>query len=131
MKTNLDKFFKTDENLEKNGLWMDLDSKTGFLVRHLGQNNPRVKAAFAQHYKPFARQIELGTLESEKNTEIQQKLFIDICLADWKGVEVDGKELTCTPENAAKLFKRLPALFETLWKYATDYTNYKEDVGNS
>jgi hypothetical protein len=131
MKTNLDKFFKTSENFEKNGVWFEISDTIGFLIRPFKATNPKVKAAMASHYKPYARQIEMGTLDLEKQLEIQIKIFLDVCLVDWKGVEIDGKEVEYTSENAYKFFRALPELFETLWKHANDFTNYREDLGNS
>ena len=131
MKSNLDKHFKVDENLAKDGVEFAIDDKTHFRVRYLNASNPRVKAAMAVHYKPYARQIDLGTLDQETQNQIRIKLFIDICLVSWSGVEDEGKELECNPQNAMALFKHLPTLFGTLWDYANDHTNYKEDVGNS
>lgn len=131
MKTNIDKFFKTDEDLEKNGQWHELTDKIGFLLRPFKSSNPRVKAAMAAHYKPHARQVELGTLDPDKEREISIKLFIQVCLVEWKGIEIDGKPTPFAPDVAMKLFKDLPDLFDTLWKYVNDWTNYKEDLGNS
>lgn len=132
MKTNLDKLFKTSTTLQTEGVDFAIDDKTSFKVRHFNASNPRVKAAMASHYKPYARQIELGTLPQEKTDEITIKLFVDVCLVSWSGVEDDqGKPIEFTKENAQKLFKGLPALFEALWKHANDFANYKEDLGNS
>lgn len=132
MKTNLDKLFKTDATLERDGVDFALDDKTSFRVRRFNSQNPRVKAAMASYYKPYARQVELGTLPQEKSSEITMKLFIDVCLASWEGVEDEkGNPIECNKDNALKLFKALPDLFETLWKYANDFANYKEDLGNS
>lgn len=131
MKTNLDKLFKTDRNLELEGVEFAIDDKTSFRVRHFAGNNPRVKAAMAAYYKPYARQIELGTLEQEKSDEITVKLFVDTCLVSWKGVEIDGQAVECTKENAVALFKSLPMLFDSLWKHCNDFQNYREDLGNS
>lgn len=131
MKTNLDKFFKTSTALEENGVWFDISEKIGFLLRPFKPTNPKVKAAMANYFKPYARQVELGTLEMDKQLEIQINIFIDVCLADWKGVEIDDKEVECNPENAKKFFKALPDLFDTLWKHAGDFNNYREDLGNS
>jgi len=63
--------------------------------------------------------------------EIQVKIFIDVCLADWAGVEIDGQPVGCNKENALKFFIGLPDLFETLWAHAKDFNNYREDMGNS
>lgn len=131
MKTNLDQLFKTDKALEDGGVDFAINDKTSFRVRHFTQTNPRVKAAMAAYYKPYARQIELGTLEQEKGNEITVKLFIDTCLVSWKGVEIDGKEADCNKENAITLFRALPTLFDALWKHANDFNNYREELGNS
>lgn len=132
MKTNIDKFFKTDADLEKNGQWHWLvEDVQGFLIRPFKSSNPRVKAAMAAHYKPHARQVELGTMDPVKEREISIKLFIQVCLVDWKGIEIDGEMAPCTKENALELFKELPDCFDTIWKYANDWTNFKEELGNS
>lgn len=131
MKTNLDKFFKTDETLSADGVDFFIDDKTSFKVRHFNEQNPRIKAAMARYYKPHARQIELGTLPQEKTAEINRLVFIDTCLVSWTGVEDEsGESIECNKENAVALFKRLPALFDALWKHANDFHNYKEDLGN-
>lgn len=131
MKTNLDKYFKTSTALEENGVEFVVSEETSFWVRPFKQTNPRIKAAMAKHFKPYARQVEMGTLDQDKQLEIQIGIFIDVCLVKWKGVEIDDKEVECNPENAKKFFKALPDLFDTLWKHANDYNNYKEDLGNS
>jgi len=132
MKTNLDKHYKTDHRLESEGVEFAIDDNTSFLLRRFNAQNPKVKAAMAMHYKPYARQVEMGTLPQEKSDEITRKLFIDVCLVSWKGILDDaGKPIEPTKENALELFKALPDLFDTLWRHVNDFANYKEDVGNS
>lgn len=134
MKSNLDKYYKTDKALEEEGQWFWITpDEIGFRCRPFQQTNPRVKAAMAVHYKPHARQIDLGTISVEKNLEIQVKLFLDISLVDWLGVEIDGK---VTPykdmvkEQIVKFLVDRPALFKELWDHANDHKNYIEDLGN-
>lgn len=132
MKTNLDKLFKTNTVLEKEGVDFALDDKTSFRIRRFNSSNPRVKAAMAAYYKPYARQIEMGTLPVEKSDEIAIRLFIDVCLVSWEGVEDEkGQPIEMTKENAFEMFKSLPDLFATLQKHANDFENYKEELGNS
>lgn len=140
MKTNLDKLFKTDETLAKDGVSFVIQGKDevngveeiSFLVRHFNEDNPRVKAAMTKYYKPYARQIELGSLAQDKAADINRSIFIDVCLVSWEGVaDESGKKIEFNKENAMALFKRLPALFDALWKHSHDFQNYKEDVGNS
>jgi len=131
MKTNLDKFYKIDSGLSESGIWFDVTDGTGFKLRPFKQSNPRIKAAMANYFKPYARQVEMGTISIEKQLEIQIKIFIDVCLVEWKGVEIDDRPAELNKENAMKFFTQLPDLFETLWKHANDFNNYKEDLGNS
>lgn len=130
-KTNLDSIFKTSESLEKDGIWFDLNETTGFLIRPFKANNPRSKGALAKYYKPFARQIENETLEVSKIKEISINMFLDACLVDWKGVEIDGVETAYSRDVALPLFKRLPELFDNLWNHANDFKNYRVELGNS
>lgn len=131
MKSNLDSLFKSSEAAVKDGVWFEISDKTGFLCRPFKSNNPRVKGAMAKYYKPYARQIENDTIDQSKLKEINISLFLDVCLVDWKGVEIDGKEVPCERAAATELFKSLPELFDTLWKESSDFKNYREDLGNS
>ena len=132
MKTNLDKFFKTNSELEKDGVDFAIDDTTSFKIRRFSSQNPKVKAAMAAYYKPYAKQVEMGTLPPEKTNEITMKLFVDCCLVSWEGIlDETGKAIEFNKENALKLFKELPDLFETLWKHANSFENYKEELGNS
>lgn len=137
MKTNLDRIFKTDADVEKTGVWFMVSDETGFLVLPFRPTNSRMKAAMATHFKPFARQIDLGTLDSEKEREIMVKIFVNACLVDWKGVEIEGKITPFSKEVAIGFLMRLPELYSTLIDYASDFKNFKEEfeeqqeLGNS
>ncbi len=131
MKTNLDTLFKTSPALEKNGVWFEISEGTAFLLRPFRATNPRIKAAMAKYYKPYARQIENDSLDIDKQRDINVNLFLDVCLVDWKGIEIDGADVKYDREAGLKLFKGLPELFDSLWRHAQDYKNYKDDLGNS
>ena len=140
MKTNLDRFYKTNPTYEKEGVnfvLVEEDKANGveeisMVVRRFNSSNPRVKAAMAAYYKPYTRMIELGTLPQEKSDEITIRLFIDVCLVSWKGIrDESGKEIECNKDNAFSLLKSLPDMFESIWKYANSFESFKEEVGNS
>lgn len=132
MKTNLDKFFKTDETLEQKGVWFEIADGVRFLVRPMKATNPQIKAAVATYYKPHAQQVEKGTIDPKKVEEIQIKVFVKACLVDWEGIEIDGQVTPYSPDIAIEFFKNLPELFWTLFNNCNDYKNYQaEVVGNS
>lgn len=132
MKTNLDSLFKNDSKLEEAGIWLSLSENTGFLVRRFGgYNSPKVKAALAKHYKPYARLVDAGTMDPAKEREIMVKVFVESCIVNWKGIEIDGKEVQFSQELCVKFLTELPELSDTLVNYASDSKNYREDLGNS
>lgn len=132
MKTNLDKLFKVDDKAVETGVWFDLTDTAGFLVRPLRESNPNFKAAMAKYYKPYAKQIQLGSFDDTvKGKELQVKLFVEACLLDWRGIEIDGVDTKYSPDIAIKFLMALPDLFQTLWNHCQDFKNYQQDVGNS
>lgn len=133
MKTNLDKMFKNNSELEDKGLWLLIseEPEIGFLVRRFGgENESRVKAAMAKYYKPYARLIQNESLPAKKEKELVTKIFVDSCLVDWKGIEVDGSAVPYSKEKAIELLLSRPELLSTLQEYASDTKNYREDLGN-
>lgn len=142
MKTNLDFYFKTSSEKEKNGAkfeispeFVDANGKVYpeifMIIRRFSESNPRTKAAMAAYYKPYARQVEAGTLPPEKEKELQIKLFIDISLVSWQGIsDENGNMIEFSKENAISLFKSLPDLFKSAWEFANSFESYKEVVGN-
>ncbi len=132
MKSNLDVLFKTDKSLETEGIWIDFSEKIGFLCKRFGgYNAPGVKRAVAKYHKPYARQIEKGTLPPEKEARILTRAFVESTMIGWKGIEVDGEEIEFSVEAAVDLLTDLPDLLEEIIKASSDYENYKEDLGNS
>lgn len=130
MKSNLDSSFKQDANLEKNGVWFELNNGIKFLVRRFGGSNAEVKKAMVKYYKPVAKLIEKGLLDSEREKEILARAFIHACIIDWEGVEIEGEIAPFSVDVAEKLFSSLPELLDTLMEYSQESENYREELGN-
>lgn len=132
MKSNLDHLFKTSKESEQDGIWFTISDEVGFLIKRFGGfNSSDLKKAMASKYKPFANQIKMGTLDPEKEREIMVEMFVEACVVDWKGVEIDGEERSFSKSLAVEFLIGLPDLFETLVAHASDFNNFKEDLGNS
>lgn len=132
MKTNLDSLFKTSEKHEQEGVWLQLTDKIAFKVKRFGgMNSPKVKAALAKYYKPYARMIEMDTMPEKEQKKIMIKVFVESSLLDWEGIEIDGVVTAYSTEKAVELFMQLPEVFDTIFKYASEFENFKEDLGNS
>jgi len=130
MKSNLDKQFKQDSSLEKEGVWFEIEGGVRFLVRRFGGTNSEVKKAMVKFYKPVAKLIERNLLDGEKEKVILTKAFVHSCLLDWEGIEIDGEKASFSFEVAVDLLTSLPELLETLMEYAQDAENYREEMGN-
>jgi hypothetical protein len=131
MKTNLDGLFKTDESIEKQGVWYELAPGVAFLIKRFGgYNSPTIKSALAKYYKPYAKQIENGTLDQSKEKEIMNKVFVEACIVDWKGIVINGENAQFSVDACVKLMGSLPEMADILIAHASDFKNYKEDLGN-
>lgn len=133
MKSNLDKHFKQNNNLEKDGVWFEFGEGVKFLVRRFGGTNIEVKKSMTKYYKPVARLVEKNLLDPDKEKKIITKAFVESCLIGWKGVELDGKPTEYSFDAAVELFTGLPELLDTLVECAQDsenYREYREEVGN-
>jgi len=132
VKTNLDALYKTNTSLESTGVWFEINDETAFLIKRFGGTNAEaVKRAMAKYYKPHSARIEKGTLDSKKEDEIMAKVFVEACLLDWKGVEIDGEVKDFDRSLATEFFVALPELRLDLFNYATSAESYKETLGNS
>lgn len=49
------------------------------------------------------------------------------CTLSWRHVQVDGKSLSCTLENARMLYRRFPWIFEQADRFASDRASYLRD----
>lgn len=129
--------FKSNQTLETEGVWFDISKDTGFLVRRLGGSNKKYEQRLASRLKPFARQIQLGTYPEEKKEIAIIETFVETCLVDWKGVEIDGKLADFDIDTAKKLLldPTYRDLVDALVAHANDAASYKEvereELGNS
>jgi hypothetical protein len=128
METNLDSMFKSDESCEKEGIVMDFGKGITFTVRRFGGfNSAKIREKVAKKNKPYAFQIQQGTLDEK----ISEKLSVEVCLVNWSGVVVDGAEAPFSQEMAVKLMLARPELYNKIFDFASTFDNYKADVGNS
>lgn len=133
MKTNLDKEFKTDKEIEQEGLWVSPMPNVRFRVRRYGgANNTRIKSANLQFIKPEMRRIQAGTISDTELENLNLKAFISACLAGWEGItDEEGKDIPFDTAVAYEVLQPLPDLCDVLFKAANNFTSYKEDLGNS
>lgn len=142
---SLFKMFKTDANLEMNGVVIDYGETRVTLARSGGANKQYLKVLEAKT-KPFRRAIQADMMDRKKLTAIMQDVFIEAAIRKWEEL-VDGEwqadvvrlesgEIVPFSRDAVlSVFRALPDLFEDLQSQSANMAIYRqadleEDVKN-
>lgn len=119
--------FKTNENTEEAGVWVNFGDDVRVRVRRL--KSRASQAARAELDKPFAPEIRRGTMPEDKLKELAIKQVARGVIAEWEGVtDADGNALPYTPENAFKVLTDLPEFAEAIIEISMNAENYKAQM---
>jgi hypothetical protein len=129
--------FATDHKAELEGIDVtfgttnDDGSVVKFRVAYMGQTNRRYKKLLEQETKPHIHAIRNETLPAEVDEKITMRLFCSAVLVGWENVIVPRvfgthEAVPFTPENAMKLFEKLPHLYHDLKTEATKRSNFRD-----
>lgn len=123
---DLFELFNTNRESEEDGVWVDLNAKTGFKIRAF--NAKAVSDLREKLMKPYQTMVRAGlSIPDEKNEEIGLKVISGAVLADWKGVTIDGVEIAFTSDAAFTLLKKLPKLANFIASNAMESQNFREE----
>lgn len=100
---DLRKTYGTNSELESEGVWTQ-DLGEGLHLKLARLKNPKFRKMYQRLTKPYERQIRNRTLSEKIEEDIITKCLVETVVLDWKGLVLDGKELTYSKENASKLF---------------------------
>lgn len=119
--------FKTDENKEEAGVWVDFGDGIRIKVRRLrSRKSVEVRKELD---KPFADQIRRGPLDEATAEDLMLKQMAQGVIADWEGVDLgDGEVVPYTPDNAYKLLKELPELRDDILRVCAEADNYRMNL---
>jgi uncharacterized protein YxjI len=131
VKTNLDSIYKTDDSLETEGVWLMITENSGFRVKRFGgKNQLKIAEKLARLQKPYLRQIQNGTMDKSIEQKINVTIFVEECIVDWQGIEIDGEQVPYDKQKCLDLLLSMPDLTDSLVQYAMDIANYREHLGN-
>lgn len=100
-----------------------------FYLSRMGKSNKKYSKALDKATKPYARQMQLGTLADETAEDLFRNVFIKTVLKGWDNVRgKDGKDMAFTVENANELFTKLPDLYEDLQEKARSAALFREEI---
>lgn len=109
---DIGKTFGTDKALETQGQWVPLDD-AGCRIKILRNNCPQARALHfkeMQKIKHLTRSIGQPYFDALRS--IGLKVLCEVTVVDWEKIEMDGKPLPYSKENAKKLFERYPDFAE-------------------
>lgn len=125
--------FETNAELENVGISVTYGpNKNGsiptFIISRTGKSNKAYMKALNKAQRPVQKQIQLGTLPDEQSEQIYLDVFVSTVLKGWSNVyDKEGKELAFNKQNAIKLLKQLPELYDDLFAKANNAALFREE----
>lgn len=124
--------YETSEELENKGAEVKLKPNSDgsiptFIIAAAVRTNQKFASAVEKATRPFKRST--NSLDSKTAEAIYLKVFLDTVLKGWKNIQdKNGADIPYTRENAEKLFKQLPRLYDELNARAAEVDTFKEEV---
>ena len=139
---SLYKLFKTNENLETDGIWLEYGQTADgkpirIKIARAGGHNVAFSKALEKATRPYKKAIQTGMLDNKTADRLYKEVFAETVVLDWINVEgPDGQPMDFNKENVLKLFEDLPDLFVDLREQAGTVALFRDevreaDLGNS
>lgn len=126
--------FKTDERLEKEGVWVEYgEDESGlpirFLIARAGGANKRFTMLVEKKMRPYRRALSTGTLDNATALSVMRECFAEAVILDWENVTDENGEILPYSQHAClKLLTDLPDLFADIRQVAESMSAYKEEL---
>lgn len=107
------------------GVWVALDSETAVLIAREG--NPAYRKLLQKKLEPHRAALRHGTIDEKQADRIVAEVEAETILLGWKGVKLDGKELTYSIKQATDLLldPRLIEFQEFVRQAAANIENFR------
>lgn len=131
---SLYKQFKTDNNLEKEGILLEYGTNSQgnpicIRVARAGGGNVAYAKRMEARVKPYRRQIQNETMETALVERILKEVYAETVVLGWENVEDEnGNPLPFTTENCIKLFDDLPDLFKDIQEQSQRAALFREEL---
>ena len=131
---SLYKQFKTDKNVEKEGIVLNYGKNSKgedieIRIARAGGANIQYAKLLEAKTKPYRRQIQNETLDNDVAEKITKEVYAKAVVLGWSGVEDEnGKELEFSFENCMKLFDDLPDLWTDIQQQSTKAALFRADI---
>lgn len=108
------KKFKTDKNLEIEGVWFNIDETCRLCVARFG--NDRFKELMSKKARPYKQSIRNDTLPEALYDKLLVDAMAETILLGWENLEENGQPVPYSVENAKRLL--------------TEYKDFRDLVSN-
>lgn len=132
--SSLYKNFKTDENLEKTGIFLEYGmASNGEPIRikicRSGGGNIAFGKSLDAQFKPYRRALQMDTLDNGVAERLLKKVFVDTVILGWENVEDEnGEMLSFTKENVLKILDDLPELWNDIREQSAKAVLFREEL---
>ena len=121
------KTFATNAHLEQEGIEVHFQNGAFIRLARAGGGNARYENAMKQHFKPYRRALNTGSMDNKTVSEILQKVYAETIVLGWRDFELDGQALEYSPEQTLKLFKEFPEFWRIVQEESEKFANYKAE----
>lgn len=124
--------FATNKEAEAEGAWTEYGPNEDgtiprFKLSRMSKSNKRYQKELERATKPHRRSMELETMDNDLAEKLMMEVFVDTILLDWENIDdKEGNRLSFSRENALKLFKDLPELYDDLQDKARKASLFRE-----
>ena len=123
--TNPYEQFATDKKLENEGVRIDYPGYS-IIISRAGGSNSRFSKVMTEIARPYRRQIEQQTIDSELSNKLLATAYARSVILGWENLcDENEKIIQFSEDNCIKLLIDLPDLFLDIQKVAGDYTVFK------
>ena len=116
--------FKTDAQLEQNGVWVDFIGASKIKIASL--DNPHYLQRLLQARKDRTLNLEDDSFISEDARHALAQIYVDTILLDWEGFSENGEALPYSKDKALEVLLSIKPLFAAVTKAANDEALYRQ-----
>lgn len=121
--------FKTNENLETEGIWIDYGTSGRIKIARAGGQNTAYNKALQKAAKPYEAALKHKRMDTKTAEKISRQVFVEHVILGWEDIcDEEGNELEFSVASVNKLLDDLPELYNDLVAQASDMALFREEV---
>lgn len=121
------KTFRTDNEKEQDGTWVDLGDGVARL-KIARMNNPRFREAQQRKVQRYKMAARSKVVPDDVWEGILNELIAETILVDWEGITMDGEPYPYSVDHAKQALTDLKDFREMVIGFADDIANFKAEM---